>query len=132
MIQTALPTVNMPTRALSLPNILLRAESAAVLIGALALYAHQGGSWGTFILLLLVPDLSALGYLVNPRIGALGYNIGHFYVLPALLLALSWNAGWSAGIQLALIWFAHIGMDRVIGYGLKYAIEFKSTHLQRV
>ncbi len=130
MIQTAVQTTN--TRTLSLPNMMLRAEGAAVLFGTVALYANQSSDWVAFILLLFVPDVSALGYLINPRIGALGYNIGHFYALPILLLVISWSSGLSVGIQLALIWLAHIGMDRLMGYGLKYTTEFKTTHLQRV
>jgi Domain of unknown function (DUF4260) len=130
MIQVAVPTTI--TQTLSLPNMLLRGEGAAVLLGALALYANQGGSWVAFILLLLVPDVVMLGYLINPRVGAVIYNIGHFYALPGLLLALSWSSGWAIGIQLALIWLAHIGMDRLAGYGLKYATDFKDSHLQRV
>jgi hypothetical protein len=35
-------------------------------------------------------------------------------------------------VAVALIWFAHIGMDRTVGYGLKYPTSFKDTHLQRV
>jgi hypothetical protein len=35
-------------------------------------------------------------------------------------------------VQLGLIWFAHIGVVRAIGYGLKYPTGFKDTHLQRV
>ena len=117
---------------MSLPAILLRVEGLTVLLGAIALYANQGGSWLMFVLLLLVPDVSAVGYLANPRIGSYIYSIVHTYTLPALLMALALAGQWPLGVQLALIWFAHIGMDRTVGYGLKYATELKGTHLQRV
>jgi hypothetical protein len=128
--------VNISTRSrstiLSLPALLLRLEGAAFLFGAIALYAYLGGQWLVFVLLLLLPDLSALGYLVNPRAGSITYNLAHTYSLPVLLMALALAGQWSVGVQLALIWFAHIGMDRMIGYGLKYPTAFKDTHLQRV
>jgi hypothetical protein len=116
----------------SLPAILLRLEGAAFFGGAIALYASQGGSGVMFVLLLLAPDLSAVGYLVNPRIGSYAYNSVHTYALPAVLAALALAGQWPLGVQLALIWFAHISMDRMIGYGLKYPTSFKETHLQKV
>jgi hypothetical protein len=116
----------------SLPNILLRLEGLTAFVGAVLLYAHQGYSGVAFVLLLLLPDLSMIGYLVNPRIGSLTYNAVHFYTLPALLIALGLVGGIPMVVQLGLIWFAHIGMDRVSGYGLKYPTQFKDTHLGRV
>jgi hypothetical protein len=116
---------------LSLPNVLLRLEGLTILIGAIALYASQGYS-GLVFLLLLVPDVSAVGYVVNTQVGSYLYNAAHFYTLPALLIALGLMGNTPLAIQLGLIWFAHIGMDRVVGYGLKYPNSFKETHLQRV
>src|SRR5947208_2970165 len=113
-------------KAPSLPNVLLRLEGLTVLLGAITLYAHQGGNWLMFALLLLAPDLSMIGYVRNPRVGSITYDVVHFYALPAVLLALS-VANVPAGIQLALIWFAHIGMDRTLGFGLKYPTDFKDT-----
>ncbi len=120
------------TNVPSMPGLLLRVEGVAVLISAITLYANQQGSWIAFVLLLLTPDLAAIGYLINPRVGSVTYNAVHTYVLPGLLAALSILASFPAGIQMALIWFAHIGMDRALGFGLKYATAFKDTHLQRV
>ncbi len=121
-----------PSPPLARPAWLLRLEGAAVLALAIALYWHAGGSWLLFALLLLAPDLSMLGYLVGPRLGAACYNLIHSYVLPLLLFAYGWFTDGSPATWLALIWLAHIGMDRSIGYGLKYATAFKDTHLQRV
>jgi Domain of unknown function (DUF4260) len=116
----------------SVPGVLLRIEGLTVLLGAIALYAHQQGSWLAFVVLLFVPDLSMVGYLVSPRLGSMTYNAVHFYTLPALLLAASVAAAFPAGIHLALIWLAHIGMDRTCAFGLKYWTAFKDTHMQRV
>ncbi|MGC4049469.1 MAG: DUF4260 domain-containing protein [Paludibaculum sp.] len=110
------------------PRPLLHLEGAAVLVLSLYAYQAQHASWGLFALLLLVPDLSMLGYLVNARAGAQAYNAVHTYVGP-LLLALYSVGAHPALLPLALIWLAHIGMDRMLGYGLKYPTHFKDTHL---
>jgi len=119
-------------QSLSLPNVLLRLEGLILLVAAIAAYAHQGGSIWLFLALLLAPDLSAVGYLVNIRVGSITYNIVHFYGLPAVLAAVALAFNVPTLLLIALIWFAHIGMDRVVGYGLKYPTEFKDTHMQHV
>ena len=126
--QRTVPAVSM----MSLPALLIKAESVAVVLGAIALYANQGGNWLIFVLLLFTPDLSMLGYLANPRIGSYIYNAVHTYTAPALLIAVSLATGFGPGVQVALIWFAHIGIDRTLGFGLKYPTAFKDTHLQRL
>lgn len=72
------------------------------------------------------------GYLVNRRLGAAAYNLVHNYALPLLLLSGLLLAGEAAYVWPILIWLAHIGMDRMLGFGLKYETAFKDTHLQRV
>lgn len=114
------------------PKMLLHLEGVVLLTAALALYAQSGGSWWLFALLLFAPDISMVGYLANQKIGAQTYNVIHIYLLPALLAAYGWFAAAPLACQVALIWFAHIGMDRMLGYGLKYETAFKDTHLQRV
>ncbi len=114
------------------PIWLLRAEGAILLAAAIWLYAIYSGNWLLFALLLLAPDLSMLGYLRDSRLGATTYNIAHTLVLPALLIATSFLLGNMVAVGLALIWFAHIGMDRMMGYGPKYPTEFKDTHLGKV
>ena len=115
-----------------LPAILLRLEGVVVFFGAIALYISQGGSALLFVLLLFAPDLSIVGYKINPHVGSWTYNTIHTYALPAILIAFSFAAHWTFGIQIAFIWCAHIGMDRTLGFGLKYPTDFKDTHLQRV
>lgn len=117
---------------MSLPNILLRIEGAAAFIGSLALYFNAGGELLPLVLLILAPDLSMVGYLVNTRVGAMAYNLVHTYILPGALLALGLLTNTAVISQIALIWLAHVSMDRMVGYGLKYPTEFKDTHLQRV
>jgi hypothetical protein len=114
------------------PGVLLRLEGIAVFAGAIATYAYQGFGWLPFFVLLLAPDLAMLAYLVNPRVGTLVYNVVHSYVLPLALAGGGVLAGFDLGLLLALIWLAHIGMDRTVGYGLKYFTSFKDTHLSRV
>ena len=120
------------SKQLSMPNILLRLEGLIVLGAAIALYANGTYRWWVFAALLLAPDLSALPYLISNRWGAISYNLIHTYVGPLLLALYALNANNGTALQLAIIWFAHIGMDRVVGYGLKYMESFKQTHIERV
>lgn len=115
-----------------LPHVLLRLEGAAAFAAALTLFLHADNSWWLFVLLFLVPDLSLLGYLAGPRAGAALYDLAHFDA-PAIALAVAGVlAGSDVLTALGLVWLAHIGFDRTLGYGLKYPGGFKDTHLQRV
>ena len=116
----------------SMPGLFLRLEAMVFLAAAAALYAYQGYSWLVFALLFLAPDLSFAAYAVNKRVGSIAYNVVHTYALPLVLALVSLVNGASPGLQLALIWLAHIALDRLLGYGLKYAADFKDTHLARV
>jgi hypothetical protein len=114
------------------PSLLLRLEGLAVLAAAVAGYAWTGASWWLFVALFLTPDLSMLGYVRNAATGSIIYNAAHTYFFPAALAGVALYAGNGLLLALALIWIAHIGFDRVLGYGLKYPTGFKDTHLQRV
>ena len=111
------------------PAALLRAEGVALLALSVLFYALRGAGWALFFLLVLVPDLSMLGYLGGSRVGAALYNIALIYVLPAALVAFDSLAGRSLLVSPGLIWLAHIGFDRMMGYGLKYPYGFRDTHL---
>jgi len=124
--------------ALPLPAVtggvrtLLRLEGLTAGCAALALYADAGFSWAMFALLILAPDLAMLGYVAGPRAGALTYNAAHSCVL-ALATALAGHLSGSAAVTaVGLIWLAHIGFDRALGYGLKYPSGFHDTHLGRI
>jgi hypothetical protein len=114
------------------PASLLRVEGVALLVLSVLLYRVNGGGWLMFGVLLLAPDLSMLGYLAGPRVGAAIYNAFHAYAMPAVVSALGMIFASPVAMAVALIWFAHIGMDRTVGYGLKYPSSFNDTHLQRV
>jgi hypothetical protein len=114
------------------PAVTLRVEGAVLLAAAVAAYGLIGVSWWWFAGLLLVPDLGMLGYLAGPRIGAFTYNLTHTLSLPLAVGAVGLVSGSTLLIAAALIWLAHIGMDRALGYGLKYPTHFRDTHLQRV
>jgi hypothetical protein len=112
-------TVTRTRQPRTLAGILLRLEGFALFGAALVIYFTQGYGWLTLILLLLVPDLAALGYLVSARVGNRCYNLAHTLVVPLVLAVLAGLTGQMLGLQLALIWLAHIGMDRTVGYGFK-------------
>jgi hypothetical protein len=93
------------------------------------LYAQHGLGWLLFALLLLAPDLSMIGYLAGARWGALSYNLFHTYTAPLLVAAVGLSLEHTSVIAVALIWSAHIGLDRMLGYGLKLPSGFRDTHL---
>jgi len=115
-----------------LPRILLHAEGVAIAAAAIVLYFYEGYPWWLFVALILAPDLSMIGFVAGPTIGAAAYNAAHTYALPVALAAIGVIADAEAAVQVGLIWLAHIGVDRALGYGLKYRRGFKDTHLQRV
>jgi hypothetical protein len=115
-----------------LPRILLHAEGLAVAVAAIALYFYADYPWWLLVALVLAPDLWMAGYLAGPTIGAAAYDVAHTYSLPIALAAVGLIVDAETAVQLGLIWLTHIGVDRAIGYGLKYPTGFKDTHLQRV
>lgn len=106
-----------------------RLEGLALLAIAVFAYARFGQGWGLFAVLFLAPDLSFAGYLAGPRLGALTYNLAHSLIGPLLLAGAGLVADQSLAVALALIWLAHIGFDRALGYGLKSPLDFGVTHL---
>ena len=120
------PPVATPVR------FLLRFEGFAVVVLTTLLYARTGSSWWLFAALWLVPDLSMLGYLAGPCWGARTYNAIHTYVTPATLAMLALLLHQRGLLPFALIWANHIGLDRMLGYGLKYPAGFGWTHLSRL
>ncbi len=108
---------------------LLRFEELMMFVFGIILFTPLGYPWWWFPLLLLAPDLSALGYLAGPLVGAHSYNLAHHKGI-ALLIYLSGFFLGNAPLQLAgIILFAHSSLDRVLGYGLKYPDAFQHTHL---
>ena len=117
---------------LNKPGVLLRLEGVLLLLASLLAYHQLSGNWILFALLLLVPDIFMLGYLLNVRIGAVIYNIGHTLAVPLIVGTIAAATQMYALLPFVCIWSAHIAMDRTLGYGLKYPTYFRDTHLQRV
>ncbi|MER8573864.1 DUF4260 domain-containing protein [Mesorhizobium sp. M1338] len=113
-------------------DLTIRLEWAIVAVGAFVFYASIGVSWWLFGLLVLAPDLSMSGYLAGPRVGALAYNALHILIVPVLLLLAGHMEGNATAVAVALIWIAHIAIDRALGYGLKLPTGFQDTHLGRI
>ncbi|HET7884988.1 MAG TPA: DUF4260 domain-containing protein [Bradyrhizobium sp.] len=110
----------------------LRLEGLALFAGMTLLYFLWGGPWWLYVVLFLSPDLSFLGYLAGAKIGAWTYNVMHSTVIPLGMLTVGFGFAPPLVLSLALIWLAHIGFDRALGYGLKYSTGFGFTHLGKI
>lgn len=115
-----------------LPRTLVRLEGAAVALATIVLYFHADYPWWLLAALALAPDLALLGYAFGPVVGAVAYDLVHTYVVPVTLAMVGVVSDTDAAVQVGLIWMAHIGVDRAVGYGLKYGNAFRETHLQRI
>lgn len=107
----------------------LRLEGLAVLIAALLAYSRFGSGWDAFALFFLVPDISFFGYLAGSRVGAVSYNMAHAYIGAIACLVTGFFFTVPILSSAGMIWCAHIGFDRALGYGLKYSAGFRLTHL---
>ena len=114
------------------PVALQRLEGGVLLALSLLVYWKLSGPWLWYVLLILAPDLFMLGYLGGPRLGGALYNLGHTWLLPGIIAAVGIIGGTSFALDVALIWFGHIGVDRLLGYGLKLPTAFQDTHLGRI
>ena len=113
-------------------DLAIRLEWVAVAVVGIVLYALSGASWWLFALLILAPDLSMLGYLAGPRVGAVAYNALHILIVPLLLALAGYVLVNSMATAIGLIWIIHIAVDRALGYGLKLSTGFQDTHLGRI
>ncbi|MEX0691803.1 MAG: DUF4260 family protein [Gemmatimonadales bacterium] len=96
-----------------------RVEGAAILVASVAAYWVLEASWGMFWLFLLAPDVCFVACAVSKRVGAMAYNLAHTLAGPLLLGGMAMVVA-ERGLALAvLIWLAHIGLDRTLGFGLK-------------
>jgi hypothetical protein len=114
------------------PRAVLRIEGAFIFAIAIVLYWRLGEGWWLFAILFLAPDLSFLGYLAGARAGAIAYNVLHSIAGPILLALAGLFVPYEPATAVALIWLAHCGFDRALGYGLKYEAGFGFTHLGRI
>jgi hypothetical protein len=113
-------------------RLLLRLEGLAIAVAAIVLFAEVNAPWWIFVALILAPDLSFVAYTAGPRVGAAAYNLTHNLFLPIALGTTGVLVDSDPTTAVALTWLAHIGIDRLLGYGLKYPTAFKDTHMQRV
>lgn len=111
---------------------LLRLENTALAAMIIGLYWQIGASWWLFAALILAPDLAFFFYLRGPKAGAIAYNVAHSWIGPVLAGAVGWFWAQPVVVSVALIWAAHIGIDRALGYGLKYQSGFSDTHLGQI
>lgn len=111
---------------------ILRAEGLAVFAASLYFYNQLSGNWLLFILLILVSDFSMIGYLKDTKLGSITYNLGHNYILALLIIFAGIFTNNNFLTSLGLILSAHVGADRLLGFGLKYPTNFKDTHIQKV
>ncbi len=112
-----------------MPRLVLRGEGLVLFGLGTAVFAQSDLSWWLYAILFLAPDVGFAGYRAGPRIGALIYNALHTLMAPAVLAGLGFVGESALMLGLAGIWTAHIGFDRMLGYGLKYATGFADTHL---
>jgi hypothetical protein len=113
-------------------RLLLRLEGLTLFVGMTLLYAVWGGSWWVYAVLFLAPDLSFAGYVIGSKEGTIIYNAAHSYMAPMTLMTAGFATAEPLVLSIAMIWLAHIGFDRALGYGLKYQAGFGFTHMGRI
>lgn len=111
---------------------LIKLEEMAEFLFGIFLFSQLSFSWWWFPALLLLPDLGMLGYLANPRVGAFTYNLLHHKAIGIALILMGMMFLGEFYTLAGVILFSHSAMDRVFGYGLKFADSFKNTHLGRI
>ncbi|MEZ0542792.1 DUF4260 domain-containing protein [Fibrella arboris] len=111
---------------------LLKLEEAAQFALSIVLFTKLPFAWWLYPALLLVPDVSMLGYLLTNTAGAFMYNLVHHKATPILIGIAGLLSGNSYLLLTGIILFGHSAMDRMMGYGLKYNKGFKFTHLGQV
>ena len=118
---------------MSMVKAVLQLEGAVVLAASIWFYFFQvNGGWALFAVLILAPDLSMIGFVKDTRLGSITYNLMHNYILSVVAIIIGVATDTDLVTLLGLILSAHVGMDRALTYGLKYASDFKDTHMQRV
>lgn len=118
--------------ALTVMRTLLHLEHLAILIACYASTVFIGHPWWLFLALLLLPDISMLGYLAGARVGAVVYNIFHHQGIAVALILLGWYGQYDWFFLAGIVMLGHSAMDRIFGYGLKYFSGFKDTHLGQI
>jgi hypothetical protein len=113
-------------------GVVLRVEAFAVFVAGVGLWLQFGGHPFWLLPLLLAPDLSMIGYVGGPRLGAITYNLVHNLAIGLVVLAAGWLTAIAPLALAGTLLVAHVGMDRALGYGLKLPTDFRDTHLGRI
>ncbi len=111
---------------------ILKLEELGMFCLSIILFNMLGYSWWLYVLLILTPDISMIGYLINPNVGAISYNIFHHKGIAILLYLIGTFTFNYIFILAGIIIFGHSSIDRFLGYGLKYPDAFKHTHLDLI
>ena len=112
-------------------NLLILEEAALMALG-IFMFGLFGFQWWLLPVLILLPDISMIGYLAGPKVGAYLYNIAHHKGIAIVLYFVGIQFMWPIIQFIGTILFIHSAMDRIFGYGLKYEKRFKFTHLGEI
>lgn len=110
-------------------NLILKLEEVALFLLCVFLFSRLDFAWWWFPVLLFLPDIGMIGYIINPKTGAFIYNLFHHRFVASMVAFYALTYGDEYWKLAAIIIFAHISFDRIMGYGLKYNDSFNSTHL---
>jgi len=110
----------------------VKGEGLFVMLLSVYLFNTLDVSWLVFVLLILSPDIFMVGYLKNKKLGAQLYNIGHSYITSVILIMVGLVFNYQLITAIGIIFSAHTGLDRFLGFGLKYETHFKETHIQKL
>ncbi|WP_045690626.1 DUF4260 domain-containing protein [Hymenobacter sp. AT01-02] len=111
---------------------LLKTEELAEAFLALVVFASLPYAWWVLPATFLLPDLSMIGYVAGPRVGAFCYNVAHHKALAVVVGVVGWWLGLPVLMLAGTVLLFHSDFDRMLGYGLKYMTGFQDTHLGRV
>lgn len=110
----------------------LKLEELAQFVFGIYLFSTLDFAWWWFLVLILLPDMSMIGYALGNKIGAYSYNFFHHKGVAILVYLLGIYLGSSVVELIGIILFSHSAMDRMFGYGLKYTTSFNDTHLGKI
>ena len=113
-------------------DVILRVEAVSLFVAGVVAWLQLGGHPLWLLPLLLAPDVSMIGYVRGPRLGAITYNLVHNLAIGLAALTVGWVAAVAPLALAGAILVAHVGMDRALGYGLKLPTDFRDTHLGRI
>ena len=110
----------------------IKLEELGLFILGIYLFSLLSYQWWWFLVLILIPDLSMFGYVINTKTGAFSYNLFHHRGIAVLIYILGCYLKMEVIQLIGIILFTHAAMDRIFGYGLKYGTGFKHTHLGEI